>query len=188
MTYWEYNRPYNQQHHVTTKTSYIVQTSTSVQTNISLSDSYFSLERIQNYTCNTELINTRQSIGNGIKIWLENEKIWLKNMTKNNIFWIQPNNLPNSRRIETTVQFLAPSSSTIIYDYQKMEKKLAENEYLKLFDPHVINISFVKSWGSSKRMSIEQCPCWVNLSVNIDYLVMMREINDKSKKPKCIFM
>ena len=147
----------------------------------------FYLKTIQNATNNSELIQTRDSIDNGIKIWYENEKVWMKNFTKFNIFWVRPL-FSNESMIETS----EPLSTSLIYDYKFVEAKVNENVRLKFFDPHVVNISFKKSWGGKnlKRKSIDQCPCWISLSVNVEYIMMARQqsILTTSSDKNCMFM
>jgi hypothetical protein len=109
----------------------------------------------------------------------------MKNLTKFNVYWV----CPLLARNNDSIQILEPlSASLIIYDYKVLEMKLRENEYLKLFDPHVVNISFKKSWNG-RRKSIDRCPCWLSLSVNIDYILMMREKKKLDENNKiCKFM
>ena len=106
----------------------------------------------------------------------------MKNLTKFSIYWVCPLLARNNESIQT----LEPLSTSSIYNYKVLEMKIRENENLKLFDPHVINISFKKSWNG-RRKSIDQCPCWLNLSVNIDYILMMREKKQENNKI-CKFM
>ena len=186
ITYWEYNRPYNQQFHVTNKTSYIFR-SKHAETRFQDSQ-YFNLESIFNNTDDNELILMRDEIQNGVKLWFDEntETIWMKNLSNINIYWVCP--VLASTSESSSIQTLKPlSSSSIIYDFKILELKIKENEDLKLFDPHVVNMSFKNNWGVQQRKSIEQCPCWLNLSVNVDFILMMRE-KEQAKRGGCKIM
>lgn len=175
LTYWEYNRPFNQQFNVVEHTCHLYQEPTINQLT---SLNGFCLKYIQKKTnlINKELLRVRELIGNGFRLFINNDisnhYIWLFNNCDCSLYWICPglHNLNELNETNFKPNKLKKGESIIVYNYNKVKLNESKKTVFSMNEAHIINISFKKNWGyGSKRKSIEYCPCWVNISVNLDY-------------------
>lgn len=133
----------------------------------------------------------RGTIGCGFQLTLENYCVWLYNRSNIVLFVGSPNiQVSGIDATQPVVKRLAPGNSIIVYDpnmadavQEKFNKVyhlegscykdgstagigsegVTENE----MHPYCVRVSFGKGWGSNyTRMSITQCPCWVEIYLN----------------------
>ena len=162
ITYWEYNRPYHKQLHGLEKSVRISQNLLKNQNNS------LCLQEIQKCTKNQEVLQTRSRIVDGTEIIVDQQRkiVLLSNLTNSMVYWTCPGLVNDLKRFKTNS--IKPNETSIIYNYNMVQ--LNETIYRNMpgfHEPHIVNVSFSKNWGkTSNRNSIEQCPCWFNISLN----------------------
>jgi len=132
----------------------------------------------------------RGTIGCGFQLTLENYCVWLYNRSNIVLFVGSPNIQVQGIDVsQPIVKRLAPGNSIIVYDPNLTE--LVHERFKKVYhlegscckdgstadlsaesvpdsvQPYCVRVSFGKGWGSNyTRMSITQCPCWVEIYLN----------------------
>lgn len=132
----------------------------------------------------------RGTIGNGFQLTRENYCVWLYNRSNIVLFVGAPNIQVQGIDVsQPIVKRLAPGNSIVVYDpnlseivnerFKKVyhleetskessgtEISTENNEDIKM-QPYCVRVSFGKGWGTNyTRMSITQCPCWVEIYLN----------------------
>jgi hypothetical protein len=151
---WEYNTPFKLQFSVAEK-------------RFQLSQQIFNSFQIK--TKNKELLSL---ITNGLQFDCDNSNITLFNDCGCNCFWICPalNDLSTLNEFNFKPNKIKPKESAIVYNYKLAKKSELKRRKNTMLEVHLINISLNKNWGFNlKRKSIEQCPLWINLSINLEY-------------------
>ena len=159
ITYWEFNTPNCKQLCVTENSFHLDQDIlNSMQTKINSN--------------NKRIFNAKNVIADGLRLSLSENKsnVILFNGCNCNCFWICPGltdmNILNE--INFQPKQIKPNESMIIYDYDIIKQNESKFKQNTLLEAHIINISIKKNWGYNlKRKSIENCPCWINLSINL---------------------
>jgi len=135
----------------------------------------------------------RGTIGCGFQLTLENYCVWLYNRSNIVLFVGSPNIQARSMDFtQPTVKRLAPGNSIVVYEpslCDVVEEKFRKFYHLDTYckdsssgdapghalscgdaaslQPYCVRVSFGKGWGSNyTRMSITQCPCWVEIYLN----------------------
>ena len=138
----------------------------------------------------------RGTIGCGFQLTLENYCVWLYNRSNIVLFVGSPNiQCQGVDGTQPVVKRLAPGNSIVVYDpnlsdvVQEKFNKVYHLEGSCYKDgssvgsgigtttgdgtgangvhPYCVRVSFGKGWGSNyTRMSITQCPCWVEIYLN----------------------
>ena len=177
ITYWNYNKSNDKQFNCYENSILVYQNLTNNSLNKRYDNKqYFNLSHIQSNIKEEDENHKRlfNLIGNGIILTIDREekKIRLDNRCDLNVYWTCPGLFYGSNQLDEKKfksNKLKPNESNIIYDFKLI--KLNENNISNnLIEFHVINISFGKCWGYNfKRKSLEYCPFWINVSVNLDY-------------------
>ncbi len=133
----------------------------------------FNLKNIQNACEQEEILKTRQAIGAGLRLSLDNSNkiVRLHNDCDCSIYWICPGLFQLLNENLHRPKLVKSGESTIIFNYNliNLGKEREINKNSPLFEANnIVNVSFKKNWGelSSHRQSIEYCPCWLNISFN----------------------
>lgn len=168
ITYWEYNHPYDQQFNAIEHTCLIHQES-SIKNG-------FCLKNFQLKTENREILKTRQLIKKGLRLFINSEGsnyyIWLFNDCECSLYWICPGLYDLNSLNETNFKpkQIKTGESSIIYNYNQVKNNDLKKNNNIMHEAHIVNVSFKKYWGlGSKRRSVEYCPCWFNISINLNY-------------------
>lgn len=136
----------------------------------------------------------REHIGYGFQLTREQDGIWLYNRSDIVLFAGSPTiQLESVALTQPVVKRLPPGTSILVYDPNLISEVLEKNINLqereqrdsssqsssvcslsksssatKTNPPFCVRVSFGKGWGKNyTRMSITQCPCWVEIYLNI---------------------
>lgn len=133
----------------------------------------FCLGSLCNVIRDNQTKQTRQHIGQGIKLYYAGGEVYVECLSKCSIFVnSQLHNVRNGWHLNTVVK--VPSGCHLnLFNSQLFARKLTEAVYegyapcYKLNDMCKIQISFVKGWGADyRRRAISNTPCWVEISLN----------------------
>ena len=129
------------------------------------------LQVLQEMTDTDSIRRTRDKIGFGVVLSLEDDGVWVYNRAQYPIFVNSPTlEDPQSRTLY--VHKVSPGYSLKIFDYTRAHLLLDINNPKYLdgpYDPKTIRISFGKGWGSHySRQFITSCPCWLEVMLNFD--------------------
>lgn len=133
----------------------------------------------------------RGTIGSGFQLTLENYCVWLYNRSNIVLFVGSPNIQVQGIDVsQPIVKRIAPGNSIVVYDPNLTE--LVQEKFKKVYhldgscckdgtttdiittestkdslQQYCVRVSFGKGWGLNyTRMSITQCPCWVEIYLN----------------------
>lgn len=135
----------------------------------------------------------KKNIGYGFQLTREADGIWLYNRSDIVLFAGSPTiQLGSVNLTQAVVKRLPPGNSVLVYDPNLVPNPLSEEKQkyekgedgMKLLSgaassskkaacqrnvhPFCVRISFQKGWGKNyARMYITQCPCWVEIYLNI---------------------
>ena len=120
-------------------------------------------------------VNKHKSISNGIKLSCDKRDkiIRLENCCDCKIYWTWPGlDMVYSKGEFKSSMLLRPGESTVIFNFNLINwnncDDFVQNNLLLEFN--IVNISLGKYWGEgSRRKSIEYCPRWLNVSINLEY-------------------
>lgn len=133
-----------------------------------------------------------ESIGYGFQLTQEEDNVWLYNRSEMVLFVGSPTlQLESIDSVTPIVKRIMPGCSIMVFNalissvHQKPEEELCSHQSeessagnawsdvaatsnLKLQQPFCVRVSFGKGWGGHyTRMSITQCPCWVEIYLNL---------------------
>lgn len=133
----------------------------------------------------------KEHIGFGFQLTRENDGIWLYNRSDIVLFTGSPTiQLESVTLTQPVVKRLPPGTSVLVYDPNLVSEVIEKNLQLqeqnesssqssistfsksssstKNNPPFCVRVSFGKGWGKNyTRMSITQCPCWVEIYLNV---------------------
>lgn len=131
----------------------------------------------------------KDNIGYGFQLTREHDGIWLYNRSDIVLFAGSPTiQLGSVNMMQPVVKRLPPGTSVLVYDpnlvpdntndklsavYDRSEEcskssTASSKGYSRSAQPFCVRVSFEKGWGKNyTRMHITQCPCWVEIYLNI---------------------
>uniref|UniRef100_A0A069DMB1 Mothers against decapentaplegic homolog n=1 Tax=Clytia hemisphaerica TaxID=252671 RepID=A0A069DMB1_9CNID len=129
----------------------------------------------------------KNDIGYGFQLTREADGIWLYNRSDIVLFAGSPTiQLGSENLTQPVVKRLPPGNSVLVYDPNllpdlstiekpglettgdEMKSSSASKEMRGGTQPFCVRVSFKKGWGKNyTRMYITQCPCWVEIYLNI---------------------
>ena len=114
---------------------------------------------------------TREKIGLGLVLSMEEDGVWVYNRSDYPLFVNSPTlDIPNSRTL--VVKKLQPGFAIKIYSYELSElmARTRDPQFLDgPYDPNAVRISFAKGWGPHySRQFITSCPCWIEVLLRVN--------------------
>lgn len=131
----------------------------------------------------------RGTIGHGFQLSREYDGVWLYNQSEIVLFTGSPTIQTESADLTPTtlpvVKRLPPGSSVLVLDPNLLDEVSEKNiddsvkdlkydasensgSYTSKLYQYCIRVSFGKGWGANyTRMSITQCPCWIEIYLNV---------------------
>ena len=133
----------------------------------------------------------KSDIGYGFQLTREADGIWLYNRSEIVLFAGSPTiQLGSDNLTQPAVKRLPPGNSVLVYDPNllpdpstvekspgfeaseesgvKSSSTGKEMSYSRGAQPFCVRVSFKKGWGKNyTRMYITQCPCWVEIYLNL---------------------
>ena len=156
LTFWQYNVPSMQQYHVLHDNSCNIFIDSDALT-IRVNETSFGK------------LNAAKNLNIGIRLWCDKRAkiLHLENYGLSKIYWTCPG-LEKTTGEFKKANLVRPGQKAVVFNLN-LVKSVAKSRY-PLVETNLINISLGKFWGiGSRRSSVEMCPCWLSVSVNLEY-------------------
>nr|QWX95823.1 SMAD-8A [Strongyloides stercoralis] len=136
-------------------------------------ESHMALGAFSNEMRSSEVKETRESIGRGIRLYYIADDIYVENLSNHSVFIQSPNcNMRNDWHPATVVK-VPPGCHCNMFSYSRLASLLNEaakvgyEAVYSLTRTCTVRLSFGKGWGNEyKRPTVSSTPCWLEIHLH----------------------